>query len=421
MASQPPTLPKQPVGIPALLRKLNTTHVLRAIRGGGASTRALVAKTTGLSQPTVNQIVTELIKAGLIIEESGPASQPARRGRPGTFLSFNSGAGHVLGIDIGAEKVSAMVADLEGKILSRESDRSGTPDQLRPKPLLKLIHSVVSKALQAAKVNRRELMAVGVGVPGSIDAATGRIKFVPALPDWEGIHVAKQFERGLNCPVLVSNDMHLAILAERRFGAARGVAHAVYLHIGVGIGLGILINGEIYTGGDGDAGEIAFLPIVGDADRPAAGFGRFEWVAGSTALARHGRRIAAIPDQGRMLRDLAGGGAEAVDAKVVLEAAAQSDPAARRIVDDVVGRLCTGISAINCVLNPSVIILGGELVNTGDAFIAPLRRQLVDLEPRPVNQVTVSSLGADVVVLGAVQRALRFVDERLSDGGFSTR
>jgi predicted NBD/HSP70 family sugar kinase len=414
----------QPIGLPALLRKLNSAHVLQAIRAARPVSRSQVAKVTGLSQPTVNQIVVELITAGLVLEETGDvAGQPAKRGRPGSMLSFNSGAGHVLGLDIGAENVIAMVADLDGKIIARESRAAGPFEQLGPKPLLCNVLAVASTALVAAGVDRRELMAVGVGVPGSVDPVSGAVRFVPALPNWEGLEVAKELGRSLTCPVLADNDMHLAILAECRFGVAREIANAVYLHVGVGIGLGILIGGQIYTGADGYAGEIAFLPIGNDKDPPEAGFGQFEWAAGSMAIARQGRRLGAMPKEGRLIRELVCGDLSRVDAKIVFEAASRDDSGAKSIVHQVIERLCEGVCAINCTLNPGILILGGELMKVGDSFLTPLLVQLANQKPRPVRHVTVSSLGDDVVALGAVQRALRFVDERhfASPSGLSSR
>ena len=291
----------QPIGLPALLRKLNTTDVLRTIRADGPLSRAQLAKTTGLSQPTVNQIATGLIGAGLVLEESSETpGQPARRGRPGSLLSFNAGAGHVLGIDIGAEMIVVMVADLDGAILARESRSAGSHHQLQPQPLLKTVRTATAAALSSARVDRRSLMAAGVGVPGSVDPKSGAVKLGPALPDWEGFVLAKELDKGLSCPVLVNNDMHLAILAERRFGAARDVENAVYLHIGVGIGLGILIGGAIYTGADGVAGEIAFLPVADEDGAAKSGFGAFEWAAASLATARMGWKVAALAEEGRM-------------------------------------------------------------------------------------------------------------------------
>ena len=128
--------PHTPIGLPTLLRKLNTAHVLKAIRTGGPISRTEVAKATRLSQPTVNEIAIGLVRAGIVLEETAQSpGRPVKRGRRGSVLSFNASAGHVLGLDIAAESITAIVADLDGAVIAREAQPSGTADQLRgPNP-----------------------------------------------------------------------------------------------------------------------------------------------------------------------------------------------------------------------------------------------------------------------------------------------
>lgn len=401
-----------PIGLPTLLRKLNTTHVLRAIRTRGPLSRKEVAEATGLSQPTVNEISTGLVRAGIVIEETAQLPErPVKRGRRGSVLSFNASAGHVLGLDIAAESITAIVADLNGAIITREARPSGAADQLRPKLLMKRVRSVATSALSAAGVDRRSLMAVGVGVPGSVDPHSGLVRLVPALPGWEGHNVAQDLDRSMKCPVLVNNDMHLAMLAERRLGTAREGETAVYFHVGIGIGLGILIGGDIYTGAYGNAGEIALLPLRFDDAIPDLGFGAFEWGAGAMAIARLGHRLAERGEQGKKLRELAEGDLQRVDASIVFEAASRGDPGAQNIVETVADRLCAGIAAVNCILDPGNLILGGDLMKAGSPLPDLLRDRLTKLQPRPIRRVTTSLLGEDIVALGAVQLALQFVEQ----------
>jgi len=201
------------------------------------------------------------------------------------------------------------------------------------------------------------------------------------------------------------------MLAERGFGSARAVDNAVYLHLGTGIGLGILARGELYRGAAGAAGEIAFFPVYCTDETPEGDFGTFEWAAGSTAFARLGRRAAAS-SPGCLMQVLAGGDLSRIDARVVVEAARQGDADAVVVLDEVVKQLARGICAVQCILDPSIIILGGEVKHAGSLLLERLNAEILRITRPPVGKIVVSSLGDEVVALGAVQVALHYVEER---------
>jgi len=404
---------RQPIGLPTLLRRLNTAAVLREIRSNGPISRANIAKATGLSQVTVNQIAIRLRQAGQVIEERGDArAPPSRRGRRISFLRFNSTNGYVLGIDIAPAAVVVLVADLSGKIVAEERRCVATIGQLHPRPLLSLVRTTAKAALARARVPRSDLKAAGIGVPGRVDPRSGRISLVPALPGWDGRIVGSRLARSLDCPIVLENDMHLAMLAERGFGSARTDDNAVYLHLGVGIGLGILVRGELYRGAAGAAGEIGFIPVCCPDETPEGDFGTFEWEAGSTSFARLGRRAAAS-SPGGLICVLAGGDLNRIDAEVVVEAARQGDADAAAVLDEVAKQLARGICAVQCILDPSTIILGGEVSHAGALLLERLNAEVLRITRPPVGNIVVSSLGNKVVALGAIQVALHHVEERL--------
>jgi predicted NBD/HSP70 family sugar kinase len=210
--------------------------------------------------------------------------------------------------------------------------------------------------------------------------------------------------------VLTENEVHLAVVAERWRGAAREVEDAVYVQVGVGIGAGVLIGGELYRGVGGAAGEIGYLPADG-AVRAEGGPGPFELAAGGTAFARLGRDAAGKPG-GELLRELAGGSPDAVDAEIVFDAARHGDPAAAAIVEKLVGRLARGIASVAVVLDPDTVIVGGGLSRAGEVLLALLERHVAALVPRPPRLV-LSSLGEEAVALGAVRLAIQSVEEKL--------
>jgi predicted NBD/HSP70 family sugar kinase len=396
----------------SLVRRINAELVLRVLRERGVMSRPELAAATGLSLPTVHEIMATLLRDGLVLE-STTSSHPARRGPRALRLAFNAGAGHVLGIDIAASQVVVIVANLAGHIVGRHRFNPGRRAALRPDRLLPGLRECIAATLAGAALARRDVMSVAVGLPAIIDPVSGRASLVPALPEWEGFALASHLKDEFDHPPSVHTDVHLACLAETRFGVAREDGNAVYVHLGVGIGMGILQDSKVVPGFDGAAGQIGNLPISDPDDPPEAGFGMFEWTAGSLAFARQGRR-AARP--GSLLLAAAGGDADAVGPAEVAAAAAKGDPAARQIIERQIGYLAQGLASVVCVLNPATIILGGELAALGRVLVEPLRRALGGLVPRPPRHVIASSLGEDAVALGAVQMALQDAEARLLSG-----
>jgi len=392
---------RPPAGSPGLLRRLNSAAVLHAVREDGPVSRAQLARTTGLSKPTVNAAVELLLEQGYVQEE-----EPAGDGRPGRrprLLRFARDIGHVLGIDIGANKVLVLVADLAGEVIATERRRSD------PEGLLELVEEAAGAALESAGVT--SLKAVGVGTPGVVDPATGRVTLAPQLPGWEGIELGAQLEPRFDCPVLVDNEVRLSLLAERWRGAAQEVDDAFLVQIGVGIGGAVLFGGEVYRGAGGAAGEIGYLPLF-DEEEPSSRLGPFEHAAGATAFARLARRAAA--GRHTMLLELAGGDPAAIDPETVFAAAAVGDDVALEVLDQLFDRLARGIAAAIVVLNPATVIVGGGISHAGERLREPLERRIRALVPVPP-RVMLSQLGDEAVALGGVRLALQQVEQTLFD------
>ena len=400
---------RPPAGSPGLLRRLNSAAVLRAIRADGPVSRAEISRTTGLSKPTVNLAVELLLEQGYL-DEGAELAAPGRPGRRPRLLRFASGIGHVLGIDIGANKVLVLAADLAGEVLAVERRQTGAR-RGDPEALLALVDDAVSHTLDAAGVPRESLKAVGVGTPGIVDPVSGRITLAPQLTGWEGIELAKRLEPAFSCPVLVDNEVRLSLLAERWRGAAQTVDDAFLVQIGFGIGGGVLFGGEVYRGAGGAAGEIGYLPLFDD-EEPRNGLGPFEHAAGGSAFARIARHAAA--SEPTALLELAGGDPGAIDAETVFAAAAAGDRVASRVLDDLLDRLARGIAAAIVVLNPSIVIVGGGISRAGERLRGPLERRIQALVPVPP-RVILSQLGDEAVALGGVRLALQQVEQTLFD------
>ncbi len=399
-----------PTGSPSLLRRMNSAAVLGAIRAAERPvSRTELARTTGLSKPTVNEVVEVLLRAAYVTESlaDGAVRRPGPRAR---LLTFRGNLGHVLGIDIGANKVLVVLADLNGEVVALERRRTTALARRSVAALLELVRAASAAVLASSGAQRRSLKAVGVGTPGIVDPLSGRVSLAPQLGGWEGIQLGRRLGESFACPVLVDNEVRLSMLAERWRGAARGIDEAFFVQLGVGIGGGILIGGEVYRGSGGAAGEIGYLPFF-DAEEEREGAGPFEHAAGGTAFARLGRRAAAAAG-GELLLELAGGDPEAIDAEVVFEAAACGNGTAERVVAELLERIARGIAAAVVVLNPSTVIVGGGLSRAGARLLDPLSSRVAELVP-VAPRVVLSALGEEAVALGAARMALQNVEESL--------
>lgn len=398
---------------PSLLRRMNAALVLDVIRADGPITRADIARATRLSKPTVNEVVRGLAERGYVVENAPVDGDHARRPGPrGRLLSFRADLGHVLGLDIGADKVLVAVSDLAGHVVATERRRTAHGQAPDIALVLDQARAVAADACRAAGVTRSDIKAVGVGTPGVVDSSSGAVTLAPQISGWNGVPLAAQLQSSFACPVLVENEVHLAMLAERWSGAACETSDAFLIHVGVGIGGAVLIDGRLYRGASGAAGEIGYLPLDDGADEdPDRQLGPFERTAGGHGFARLGQAAARAPG-GELLRELAGGDPDGVDAEIVFLAAARHNAAAARIVAQGVGRLARGIATVVLVMNPEVVILGGGISRAGEALRADVERRLRAFVP-VMPRVVLSEFGDNAVTLGAVRLALQAVDADL--------
>lgn len=403
---------RAPAGSPSLLRRLNSTLILDTIRSEGPISRAALARATGLSKPTVNQVVELLLEQGFVEETAAAGDAPRRPGPRARLLRFRADIGHVLGIDVGADKTLALVADLSGRIVAtarrQASGRAGRATVLRA------IESAAKDALAHAGLAPEAIRMAGVSTPGVVDPETGRISLAPQIAEWDGLDLAGHLERKLGCPVLADNETRLSLLAECWRGVARGVPHVAYVQVGVGIGGALVIDGKLLRGKSGAAGEISYLLDVDEPEDDAPGgtpTGPFERAAGARAYGRLGAAAMAGPD-GALLRTLSGGDPAAVSARTVFTAAARGDAAAAAIVEELTGRLGRGVANVATVIDPHLVVLGGGIANAGAALLDPVERVVRASVPFPP-RVVLSGLGDDGAALGAVRRVLDAVDEML--------
>ncbi|MET8634814.1 ROK family transcriptional regulator [Streptomyces sp. NPDC004096] len=368
-------------GDPSLLRRINSAVVLHALRATDRATLTEITRVTGLSRPTVEGVVEGLIEAGLVVEQAAEEGAARRQGRPARTFRFRAEAGHLLGIDVGAHRVTAVLADLDGRelgTLSKEISETAPADER-----LERLRGTVAELLRRAGVARDSLRAVGVGSPGIVEA-DGTVRLGTALPEWTGLKLGDRLSRSFKCPVLVENDANAATVAEHWKGAATESDDIVFVLAGLSPGAGALIGGRLHRGFGGAAGEIGALHLLGREATP------------ETLLSTTDQPLHPLDEQ------------QVAD---VFALAREGDQRARAAVDRFIQRLVHDVAALVLALDPELVVIGGWAAGL-DGVLTPLRNELARYCLRPP-KVTLSQLGEAAVATGALRLALDHVEEQL--------
>jgi predicted NBD/HSP70 family sugar kinase/biotin operon repressor len=344
---------------PDVRRERNRSRVLVALREAGAASRAELARRTGLSRTTVASIVADLEQEGTLIERENGSGATPRGGRPPRLLSFGRSAGAVIGIDFGKRHLRVAAADLSHTILA-EAERPMRTDESAEGGLETAVE-LVDEVLGEAGVARSDVIGAGLGLPGPIDMRSGRVGSSSILPGWVGVRAAEALSSRLGLPVEVDNDANLGALAELHWGAAAGRRNAAYLKVSTGIGAGLIVDGRLFHGAAGMAGEIGHTIIQEQGPVCRCGKrGCLETLAGAAALVEllHGTHGPELTTQ------------------QLLEAAAAGDSGARRVLADAGRHIGTAVATLCDLLNPELIVVGGELSAAGEVLLDPLREQV---------------------------------------------
>jgi predicted NBD/HSP70 family sugar kinase len=381
-------------GRPSLLRTINERSVLECIRGTGPISRAQLARACGLSKPTVSQALQALENYRLV-RTAGRTS--GGKGPTAILFEINPTAGWVVGIDVGHEYVRAAVADITGRVVTQRRQRTRARSAAA---VIDAIGSVAATVVHDAGLSARKVTVTVVGSPGVFGDGAHPV-LAHNLPGWERPGVLDAITEAIDTPVEFENDVNLAALGERWHGLGVGVDHFVYLHLGTGVGLGIVVDGELYRGAAGAAGEVGYLPLWGTDVRDAESRrrGPLDHAASADGVVRAAKRA---------------GMTGSLTAAKVFEAAAQGETTARRVVRAEADRIALTIAAIAAVLDPELVILGGGIGANGDLLLDPVRDRLADVSPfQP--RIEVSQLREEATLYGSVSMALAAAHEQLFD------
>ena len=392
-------------GTPSLLRELNDRAALDLLLPGIPLTRTQISEQTRVSKVTVAQMLARLEERGLV---TVVGQQEGGRGPNAALYSVVPSSAYVAGLYVELDGVSAGVADVTGRVVAEVSvNPNGAANPVE------LVRGAVDRACRTAGVQMSRLSAFVIGSPGVVDPQTGDPSLAIDLPEWhEG--VLGSLRGALNRPVIIENDVNLAAMAERACGAAQGLDDFVLVWIGVGLGMSAFLGGKVHRGAAGAAGEIGYLPVPGaplpeDVRHPANG-GLQSLVGASVVRMLAGVFGFAAPTAEQAVR---AAGAAAADHHTSANGngSRTSGPAARanEFLGELARRVATGVASVAVVLDPGLVVLGGDVgLAVGAALANRVAAEVARICPASPRVVPTAVTGPPVLcgaMLAAVDQA----------------
>jgi glucokinase-like ROK family protein len=380
------------------MKSINKSIVLNKIRSEGPISRAQIAKETNLTPPTVSANVRELIEQGIVKESRLGDSQG---GRKPTMLVINSSDFYIIGLDAGPTEVEFGLADLSGTVIHHLRESISLTEESE---FLDVVKKGIHDLLNEIPLMREKVVGIGVAMHGVVDVATGTSLFAPNL-HLRNIPIKEELEKEFGFLVKVENDARAMALGEAWFGSGENVTSMVAVNVGRGIGSGIIINGELYHGEYDIAGELGHMAIDVHGRRCACGSnGCLQTVASGPAVAE--RTVESLREQpDSRIWELIEGDLERVSGEVVFAAAEAGDQLAIDILRQTGEYLGIGLTNLIHIINPTKIVIGGGVSESGKYVLEPLRRIIQErslTQQAKQTKVVLTEFGSRATMLGAV-------------------
>lgn len=387
---------------PTHVRDHNLSQVLKLIHEKGGISRATIVRTTGLSATSVSSIVSELIASGFVFEAGEGKSSGGRRP---ILLKFDPDFKLTVGVDLGASHITTIIANLFGEIKDKRSQKYATAD--RPYQAITLIKDQISDLMATQGLQTGDILGIGIAVPAPLEGEhLDRLSPV-ILPKWKDILIKDEIVEAFDLPVYIDNDANVGAIAEKWWGSGKGNSNFVYIKLGTGVGSGLIVQDEIYRGTGGTAGEIGHTSINENGPQCRCGnFGCMESYVGIPSILAAARERSKHFPASVLFQNQKNITIEAITA-----AALQQDPLALDIVQSAGRYLGISIANLLNLVNPELIVLGGELVDAGDAFLDAVRQTAFGRSiSKAAKEATIktSGLKEDVVGIGAATLVIYF-------------
>jgi glucokinase len=378
------------------MRIINRSAVLELVRRNGPIARSQIGRQLGLSLPTVTRIIDQLIDEEMV-RPTGESEWTSGRRRQ--LLEFNVDGHTVIGVDLGGTKMFGALANIGGEVVREISiDGHQTQGNESFKTLVNLIQELLDMPAQACD----RVRGIAVGAPGITDAQQGVVEWAPSL-NWRQFPLKQRLQQQFDVPIVVDNDVNLAVLGEHWFGAGQESSNLVLIAVGTGVGAGIMLDGALYRGHTGASGEIGYLiPSRKLLGKRYERFGALESIVSGTGIAERARQ--------KLTEGPAPEEFPEISSQQVFEAARQGEAWAQEIVNETVDYLSIAIASVSTLLDPDLIVLGGGVAKSADLLIDPIVERITGAIPR-VPRLVASSLGRRAVVMGGIVHILHVTDD----------
>ncbi len=373
--------------------------ILEVIRKNAPISRTDISKITELNIVTVSNYVSHYIKTGLVVEGELDESTG---GRKPILVELNPKAGYIVGVGLNMLNMVGVLVDLEINVIT-EIKRERLPENSEA-TVLQMV-DLAAEMIEKSEVDKTKIVGVGVGIPGIIDERGRTIRWPQSLGEKDVsvcLSIKDTFEKRLNVPTFVENDANAAVLGEKWLGLDRDVKHLVYMFSGVGVG--IIINGEIYRGATGAAGELGISSLKASREdilNMAKDLGRWEMDLGMTIRAKE----LIAKGNASVLKDLAGGDPKKITFKELVKAVKEKDSLALKVVEEGGSALGRKIAFLVNLLNPEIVVIGGGIEDCGapllDAVKIAIKEWAVEEAASHV-KIIPSAFGENAVALGVV-------------------
>jgi glucokinase len=321
---------------------------------------------------------------------------------------------YTVGIDLGGTNIKAGLVDENGEIIHRDSIKTRAE-----RPMLDIVRDMgllVEKIIADSKVPEKDILAIGIGSPGTPNNETGMLVYANNLP-FRSAPLRQEIRKIVDLPIYIENDANVAALAESAFGAAKGTRHSVTITLGTGVGGGVIINRRIYSGFNGAAAEIGHIVIqVGGEPCTCGRKGCFETYGSATAIIRETEKAAKAHPESVLNRLITENGGRA-DGRTAFQAMRQGDAAAADVVGNYIEMLSEGLANVINGYMPEVIVIGGGVCHEGDALLIPVREKAIAKgylgEGVPAPDIRLAELGNNAGLVGAAMLAVNCLEDGL--------
>ena len=390
------------------INRLNKIRVLELIRKEKSISRADIAKVARLSAPTITRIVDSLIRNEKLVVDLGLGSSEG--GRPPNLVSFASDSRFIIGVDIGRTNIKAALADLDAKIL--QESMQATDAEGGFKRVMEGVAAIIEDLIAKSRVDRRDIMGVGLAIGGIIDKKLSIVEFSPDFA-WTNVDPASTLSKLIGLPVRLDNVTRLTAIGELHYGVGKKYRDFICINIGYGIGAGIIVEGAPYYGTHGAAGEFGHIVVSKDDERVCncGNRGCIEAISSGYGIARTVREQIRR-GKASSLVEACKGDVEGITAEMVVQAANGGDALALEVFQEAMECLSIGIVNLITLFDPEAILLCGRVALAGEIVLAPIRAMVASRSINVYRQdihIGLATFGLRATVMGALALILNEV------------